>query len=103
MLQRFHSADLFHKRLPFHPPATKTDLYVTRRRNPAALYQRAYQLLVAEGEREIRIHGLGAAINTAVELALEVWEPSAADELQIVRVHGILLLFDRLKSTLGPW
>eukprot|EP01137_Pigoraptor_chileana_P030792 Opistho-2@17760 len=61
------------KRTPFRLPTRKNDLYITRNSEFAAQLDRAQKLLDS-GLDEIFIHGLGAAINRAINLALRLQE-----------------------------
>eukprot|EP01136_Pigoraptor_vietnamica_P028083 Opistho-1_new@85210 len=61
------------KRAPLRLPNRKNDLYVTRNTEFPAQLDRAQKLLDA-GFDEIFIHGLGAAINRAINLALRLQE-----------------------------
>ena len=59
------------KRQPRKLPKRQNDVYVTRKSNFAAQMEKCEKLL-DKGERELHIHGLGAAINRALNLALQL-------------------------------
>lgn len=59
------------KRLPPKLPKRKIDVYVTRKTNFKAQLDRSKKLL-DQGENEIFIHGLGAAISRAINLSLKL-------------------------------
>ncbi|VDO96885.1 unnamed protein product [Soboliphyme baturini] len=59
------------KRLPFRFPLRKNDVYVTKRTNFKGQMTRCQKLLDNEFS-EVYIHGLGAAINRAINLALQI-------------------------------
>lgn len=71
-----------------HPPnkvggsVKKQDIYVSRKSNFQALYQRAMRLLnddsQGEGMGTVTLHGLGASIEKCVELALKIKEAQHA-------------------------
>lgn len=50
----------------------KTDIYVSRKSAYPALLKRATQLLEDNTIKSFVIHGMGAALNRAIELALEL-------------------------------
>ena len=58
------------KRLPRKLPKRKTDVYVTRKTNFTSQLERAQKIL--DSENEVYIHGLGAAINQAINLGLQL-------------------------------
>ncbi|XP_061172643.1 ribonuclease P protein subunit p20-like [Saccostrea echinata] len=58
------------KRLPRKLPKRKTDVYVTRKTNFNCQLERSQKIL--DSENEVYIHGLGAAINRAINLALQL-------------------------------
>lgn len=64
---------ILRKRLPRRLPKRKNDIYVTRKTNFTAQLQRCQRLLDS-GSNEVYIHGLGAAINRALNLALQLKE-----------------------------
>ena len=71
-----------------HPPnkvggsVKKQEIYVSRKSNFMALYQRALRLLnddsQGEGTGTVTLHGLGASIERCVELALKIQETQHA-------------------------
>ena len=64
--------DRFVKRTPLRPPTLQHDIYITTSRQRTALLRRAHRLLIDERLPFIILHGLGAAIPVAVELALQL-------------------------------
>ncbi|XP_062601365.1 ribonuclease P protein subunit p20-like [Saccostrea cucullata] len=58
------------KRLPRKLPKRKTDVYVTRKTNFNCQLERSQKIL--DSENEVYVHGLGAAINRAINLALQL-------------------------------
>nr|XP_015916314.1 ribonuclease P protein subunit p20 [Parasteatoda tepidariorum] len=61
---------LFQKRLPPSLPRRPNDVYVNQKTPFIAQFNKCKTLL--SKEKEIHIHGLGAAVNTAVNLALQL-------------------------------
>eukprot|EP00035_Acanthoeca_spectabilis_P009378 m.166444 g.166444 ORF g.166444 m.166444 type:complete len:226 (+) comp14705_c0_seq5:278-955(+) len=59
------------KRTPFHFPSGKTDLYISRNSDFQAQMSKAEKLL-SQKYPSICIHGLGAAINRAINLAMQL-------------------------------
>lgn len=59
------------KRLPPRFPSRKNDVYITRRTNFKAQLARCEKLLDS-GFDSVYIHGLGAAVNRAINLALQL-------------------------------
>lgn len=65
------------KRLPRKLPKRKNDVYVSRRTNFKQQLERCQKLM--DSGNEVYIHGLGAAINRAVNLALELKHSSVGN------------------------
>ncbi|KAJ3176313.1 ribonucleases P/MRP protein subunit pop7 [Geranomyces variabilis] len=63
-----------HKRAVQRPPTLATDIYVSRKSTVQAQAKRARTLLDGPDFTFLTIHGLGAAINRAIELALHLKE-----------------------------
>ena len=61
----------FQKRLPPTFPRRKNDVYINQKSPFIAQFSKCKSLL-SNGEKEICIHGLGASVNTAVNLALQL-------------------------------
>eukprot|EP00026_Physarum_polycephalum_P021333 Phypoly_transcript_24520.p1 GENE.Phypoly_transcript_24520~~Phypoly_transcript_24520.p1 ORF type:complete len:158 (+),score=25.02 Phypoly_transcript_24520:67-540(+) len=61
----------FVKRVPQRLPTKKNDIYVSRKTKYFFQYKRAKKLL-DDGEPEVMIHGLGAAVKRAIQLALKL-------------------------------
>ena len=60
------------KRLPKRLPTRKNDVYVNRKTEFNAQMARCVRMLDEECQPEIFIHGLGAAVNRALTLALRL-------------------------------
>lgn len=60
------------RRLPTRFSRKATDVYVTVRTNFKAQLGRCLHLLEEKGETEVTLHGLGPAINRALNLALQL-------------------------------
>ncbi|XP_041481420.1 ribonuclease P protein subunit p20-like [Lytechinus variegatus] len=69
------------KRQPRRLPKRKNDIYVTRKSNFASQMEKCEKLFDG-GEKEVFIHGLGAAINRALNIALQL-ETRSLGTLQI--------------------
>ncbi|PSN45008.1 Ribonuclease P protein subunit p20 [Blattella germanica] len=65
------SEHVLKKRLPPRLPRRNNDIYITKRSDYQGQLSRCEKLL-SEGEPEIIIHGLGAAVTRAVNLALQL-------------------------------
>ncbi|KAL9656558.1 hypothetical protein ABK040_012141 [Willaertia magna] len=74
IIKPFPSSDQFNlkKRTPVKRKIQRNEIYVSRKSNFNAQFKRGKSLLQKEPLKPIHIHGLGAAILTAVELALEL-------------------------------
>ncbi|KAJ3163699.1 ribonucleases P/MRP protein subunit pop7 [Geranomyces michiganensis] len=68
------SGSVRHKRAVQRPPTLATDIYVSRKSTMQAQAKRAQMLLDGPDFTFLTIHGLGAAINPAIELALHLKE-----------------------------
>ncbi|RKO90413.1 hypothetical protein BDK51DRAFT_11793, partial [Blyttiomyces helicus] len=62
------------KRAPQRPPTLKTDIYVSRKTPFKAFVARAQKLIDADDFTSITVHGLGAALTRAIEVALRLKE-----------------------------
>ena len=60
------------KRTPIRAPTQQSDIYITTSRQRSVLLRRAHRLLIEQRLPFITLHGLGAAIPVAVELALQL-------------------------------
>ncbi|CAD5125180.1 unnamed protein product [Dimorphilus gyrociliatus] len=81
------------KRLPPRLPRRKIDIYVTKKTNFNCQMAKCGKLF-DEGENEIYIHGLGAAVNRAITLALELIEKSGGTLSQSVETSSVRLTDD---------
>ncbi|KAL8614705.1 hypothetical protein ACOMHN_057375 [Nucella lapillus] len=63
---------LLKKRLPARLPRRRNDVYVSRKTNFASQLQRSEKII--NTEEEVFIHGLGSAVNRAINLALQLKE-----------------------------
>lgn len=61
----------FAKRLPPTFPRRRNDVYINQK-SPFIVQFNKCKSLLSNGEKEICIHGLGASVNTAVNLALQL-------------------------------
>lgn len=61
----------FQKRLPPTFPRHKNDVYINHKSPFIAQFNKCKSLL-SNGDKEICIHGLGASVNTAINLALQL-------------------------------
>lgn len=59
------------KRLPPTFPRRKNDVFVNQKSSFIAQFNKC-KSLITNGEKEMCIHGLGASVNTAVNLALQL-------------------------------
>ena len=59
------------KRLPPTFPRRKNDVFINQKSPFIAQFNKC-KSLISNGEKEICIHGLGASVNTAVNLALQL-------------------------------
>ncbi|XP_047121506.1 ribonuclease P protein subunit p20-like isoform X1 [Schistocerca piceifrons] len=70
---KLNNDHVLRKRLPPRLPRRKQDIYITNKSNYKGQLARSEKLLES-GEPEIVIHGLGAAVTRAVNLALQLKE-----------------------------
>lgn len=82
------------KRAPVRPPTTETDIYVSRNTIVPAQINRIHSLL-EKGHPKVFIHGLGIAVNKAVEVALRFKELYPTVEWEITT--NTETLFDDLE------
>ncbi|EDV27299.1 Ribonuclease P protein subunit p20 [Trichoplax sp. H2] len=87
---------LIRKRLPRSLPKRKNDVYVTRKTNFAAQIKKCSKLLESEFT-EIHIHGLGAAVNRAINLALQL-KLTSSGGLEVSTTTSTVELFDDFES-----
>lgn len=81
------------KRLPRKLPKRKCDVYVNRKTDFKAQTERCQKMLDA-GIPELHIHGLGAAINRAMNLALQLQEKSMGSIQLAVNTSTVELVDD---------
>ena len=86
---------ILRKRLPKRLPRRKTDIYVTRK-TPFKRQLARCQKLLDSGSNELYIHGLGVAINRAVNLALQL-QTSGNGSLELVVNTDTVELTDDLE------
>eukprot|EP00771_Trimastix_marina_P003184 gnl/Trimastix_PCT/4397.p1 GENE.gnl/Trimastix_PCT/4397~~gnl/Trimastix_PCT/4397.p1 ORF type:complete len:206 (+),score=25.04 gnl/Trimastix_PCT/4397:59-676(+) len=86
----------FVKRAPQREEAFKNDLYISRETRIPILLIRAQKLLFKEGFSEVRVHGLGAAINHAVRFALQL-QHMFPGVLQLHPATSTVQLFDDME------
>lgn len=83
------------KRAAFHSAARPEDIYVRRGRSRAALVNRAWRLLVTDASlSEVWVHGLGASVPAALEVALRVEKRGAGAIGVAVRTSTVTLYDD---------
>ncbi|KAA8497804.1 L-galactono-1,4-lactone dehydrogenase 2, mitochondrial [Porphyridium purpureum] len=85
----------FHKRVPQRAHAHVNEIYVSRGTRFGALFARALHLLLNKREPEVVIHGMGAATQTACELALKLTRDVAECQLLLaVHTHTVTVIDD---------
>ncbi|TPX70589.1 hypothetical protein SpCBS45565_g01658 [Spizellomyces sp. 'palustris'] len=83
-----------HKRAPPRPPTLANDIYVSRKSQFVALSKRAQKLLDSSDFTFLTIHGLGAAINRAIELALYLREKNPDRITWTITTSSVILVDD---------
>ena len=83
------------KRLPRRLPKRKNDVYVSTRTNMPGQLQRCRKML-ERGANELYVHGLGAAINRAINLSLQL-QSEAHGSLQVAAHTSTVELVDDLE------
>lgn len=83
------------KRQPRRLPKRKNDIYVTRKSNFASQMEQCEKLFDG-GEKEVYIHGLGAAINRALNIALQL-ESRSLGTLQVAISTSTVDLVDDIE------
>ncbi|KAL1919552.1 uncharacterized protein VTP21DRAFT_2245 [Calcarisporiella thermophila] len=92
--KRPHLEGTIQKRAPIRSHTLPTDIYVSRKSSFHAHLDRARKLLLSDGEKVVIIHGMGAAINKAITLALAVRD-KMADQVEIrCRTSTVMLVDD---------
>ena len=86
---------LLRKRLPRKLPKRKNDIYISRKTNPKVQLERCKKLLES-GANEMYIHGLGAAVNRAMVLALKL-QAQSAGSLQLAPCTSTVETVDDLE------
>ncbi|KAJ1842087.1 hypothetical protein LPJ70_003965 [Coemansia sp. RSA 2708] len=82
------------KRKPLRPSTSLADIYVTRdRRKFNSFMRRARKLLVERNYPSITIHGLGAAIPTAIKLATAL-KASVGEQVTMETTTHTVTLYD---------
>ncbi|KAJ2500057.1 hypothetical protein GGH96_003015 [Coemansia sp. RSA 1972] len=82
------------KRKPLRPSTSRADIYVTRDHRKFNSYmRRARKLLVERNYPTVTIHGLGAAIQTAIKLASAV-KASLSDQIVMDTTTHTVTLYD---------
>ncbi|KAI9468325.1 hypothetical protein LPJ78_002541 [Coemansia sp. RSA 989] len=82
------------KRKPLRPSNSRADIYVTRdRRKFSSFMLRARKLLAERNYPSITIHGLGAAIPTAIKVAAAT-KTSLGDQVQMETSTHTVTLYD---------
>uniref|UniRef100_A0A671NP46 Ribonuclease P protein subunit p20 n=1 Tax=Sinocyclocheilus anshuiensis TaxID=1608454 RepID=A0A671NP46_9TELE len=83
------------KRLPRKLPKRRNDVYVNMKTDLKAQLARCQKLL--DAHREICIHGLGLAINRAINIALQLQTSSQGGALQLAANTSTVELIDDLE------
>ncbi|PVD25753.1 hypothetical protein C0Q70_13413 [Pomacea canaliculata] len=83
---------LLKKRLPPRLPTRKNDVYVSRKTNFEAQLNRCQKIL--DVGNEVYIHGLGSAINRAINLALQLKERGVGSVETSVHTSTVELVDD---------
>eukprot|EP00730_Choanoeca_flexa_P013598 TRINITY_DN5497_c0_g1_i1.p1 TRINITY_DN5497_c0_g1~~TRINITY_DN5497_c0_g1_i1.p1 ORF type:complete len:162 (+),score=25.56 TRINITY_DN5497_c0_g1_i1:94-579(+) len=81
------------KRQPSRPARSRTDIYIGRNSPFEAQLARAQSLLSA-GETTITLHGLGAAINRCINLALQLEQQGKGKITLDLKTDSVALLDD---------
>uniref|UniRef100_A0A3B5M395 Ribonuclease P protein subunit p20 n=1 Tax=Xiphophorus couchianus TaxID=32473 RepID=A0A3B5M395_9TELE len=84
------------KRLPRKLPKRRNDVYVNMKTDFRAQLARCQKLLDGGGHREICVHGLGLAINRAINIALQL-QASSQGALQLAANTSTVELIDDLE------
>ncbi|XP_041635600.1 ribonuclease P protein subunit p20 [Cheilinus undulatus] len=84
------------KRLPRKLPKRRNDVYVNMKTDFRAQLARCQKLLESGGHREICVHGLGLAINRAINIALQL-QASSQGVLQLAANTSTVELVDDLE------
>ncbi|XP_067435535.1 ribonuclease P protein subunit p20-like [Thunnus thynnus] len=84
------------KRLPRKLPKRRNDVYVNMKTYFRAQLARCQKLLEGGGHREICVHGLGLAINRAINIALQL-QASSQGALQLAANTSTVELVDDLE------
>ncbi|KAI9538157.1 ribonucleases P/MRP protein subunit pop7 [Dissostichus eleginoides] len=84
------------KRLPRKLPKRRNDVYVNMKTDFRAQLARCQKLLEGGGHREICVHGLGLAINRAINIALQL-QASSQGVLQLAANTSTVELVDDLE------
>ncbi|KFM66911.1 Ribonuclease P protein subunit p20, partial [Stegodyphus mimosarum] len=96
----FSNEERFEKRLPATFPRRKNDVYINQKSNFIAQFNKCKSMLANE-EKEIVIHGLGAAVNTAVNLALQLKSSFSESNLTLEASTSTVDLVDDMISEDG--
>ncbi|KAK6291996.1 ribonuclease P protein subunit p20-like [Coregonus clupeaformis] len=84
------------KRLPRKLPKRRNDVYVNMKTDFRAQLARCQKLLEGGGHSEICVHGLGLAINRAINIALQL-QASSQGALQLAANTSTVELVDDLE------
>ncbi|XP_072114455.1 ribonuclease P protein subunit p20 [Hemitrygon akajei] len=87
------------KRLPHKLPRRKNDVYINMKTDFKAQLARCQKMLESGGFSEICIHGLGLAINRAINIALQL-QAASFGALQIAANTSTVELVDDLEPEL---
>ncbi|KAJ3183200.1 ribonucleases P/MRP protein subunit pop7 [Gaertneriomyces sp. JEL0708] len=83
-----------HKRPPQRAPTLSNDIYVSRKSSFLALAKRAQKLLDGKEFTFLTIHGMGAALNRAIQLALHLREKNNSRISWTITTSSVTLIDD---------
>uniref|UniRef100_A0A0B7BT88 Ribonuclease P protein subunit p20 n=1 Tax=Arion vulgaris TaxID=1028688 RepID=A0A0B7BT88_9EUPU len=96
-----HSVDddeyTLHKRIPPRFPQRPTDVYISEKTNFKAQESKCQKLL--DSGNEVVIHGLGKAVNRAINLALQLKEKGLGTIQICAQTSTVVLVDDLLPET----
>lgn len=93
-IHRCCTADVKRRRAPLRAPSLKSDVYITTAQRPQATVRRARALLFDDNLTEITLHGLGAAVERAVDAARALSEQYGTHLAVHTRTSSVELIDD---------
>ncbi|KAI9229527.1 MAG: hypothetical protein DHS80DRAFT_29756 [Piptocephalis tieghemiana] len=82
------------KRRPVRPHTRPDDMYITTRSSLAGQVSQAKNMLCREKYDQVRIHGLGKAVERAVEVALALEQAMERRVTMVVETKSVQLMDD---------